>query len=382
MSGVLITSANSIKALVAIRSLGKKGLPVFTADSTYRALGSFSKYSKKFFPYTPPSTNLAAFISDLQSTLKKNSCEVLMPVHSEDTYVIAKHKSAFEPLVKVPLHDYEILANVNNKGYLMKVAEDLGLPIPPTYLVKSLTELKAVSETISYPAVIKLRESASSIGLSYVHSKDELIVRFKETIERFKLSPSDYPLIQEYVTGDGYGVSLLFNKGDPRALFSHKRIREYPITGGPSSCRVSVRMPEMEKIAVDLLKHFQWHGVAMVEFKLTPEKKPVIMEINPRFWGSLNQAILAGVDFPTMVYTMAVEGDVKPVFNYKLGIESRNALMDSVAVLKTIRKTGNFRLLKELMRLPRNDDILSIDDPLPAINFFGRGIKELIYDKR
>ena len=382
MSGVLITSANSIKALVAIRSLGKKGITVYTADTAIHALGSSSKYSKSFYSYTRPSTDLPAFISDLQSILKKNKCEILIPVHSEDTYVIAKYKSSFEPFAKVPLHDYKILANVNNKGYLMKIAEDLGLPIPRTYIVESFSDLKTVSETIDYPAVIKLRESASSIGLSYVHSKDELIVKFKDTIEQFKLSSFNYPLIQEYITGDGYGVSLLFNNGDPRAIFTHKRIREYPITGGPSSCRISVRMPEMEKIAIDLLKHFQWHGVAMVEFKLNHEKKPVIMEINPRFWGSLNQAILAGVDFPYMLYTMAVEGDVKPVFNYKLGVESRNAFIDTVAILKTVRKTGNIRILRDLMRIPRNDDIISIDDPLPAFSFFRRGLKELYHDKR
>ncbi|MGD0534045.1 MAG: ATP-grasp domain-containing protein [Methanoregula sp.] len=382
MTGVLITGANSIKALIAIRSLGKKGIPVYTADSINRALGSFSKYSKRFYTCPQPATDLSIFISVLQSTLKKNRCEVLIPVHSADTYVIAKYKSRFEPFAKVPLHDYTILANVNNKGYLMKVADELGFPIPRTYFVESFNELKTVSETITYPAVIKLRESSSSIGLSYVHSKDELISKFKATTERFRLSSSNYPIIQEYIVGDGYGVSLLFNKGDPRAIFTHKRIREYPITGGPSSFRVSVKQPEMEKIAVDLLKHFNWHGVAMVEFKLTPERKPVIMEVNPRFWGSLNQAILAGVDFPYMLYTMAVEGDVKPVFNYKLGIESRNAFIDTVALLKTMRKTGNVHLLKNLMRVPRNDDILSLDDPLPAISFLGRGIRELFYDKR
>ena len=264
----------------------------------------------------------------------------------------------------------------------MKIAEELGFPIPRTYFVESFNELRTVSENIDYPVVIKLRESSSSIGLSYVHSKDELIVKFKETIERFGLSASNYPLIQEYIHGVGYGVSVLFNKGDPRAIFTHKRIREYPINGGPSTHRISVRMPEMEKIAIDLLKHFQWHGVAMVEFKLNHEKKPVIMEINPRFWGSLNEAILAGVDFPYMLYTMAVEGDVNPVFNYRLGVESRNAFIDTVAILKKTRKTGNFRLLSEMMRVPRNDDILSLDDPMPAINFVGRGLKVFFYDKR
>ncbi len=382
MSGALITSANSIKALIAVRSLGKKTISVSTADSTKSALSSFSKYSQDFFQYHPPSKNESVFISCLQNILKKNDFDVLFPVHSEDTYVIAKYRSCFETYVKVPLHDYPTLANVNNKGYLMSVADHLGVPIPKTYYVETLEDLKNLSEIIEYPAVIKLRESSSSIGLSFVKSSDDLVSKYKKTIEDFNLSSSNYPLIQEYIEGDGYGVSLLFNQGDPRAMFTHKRIREYPMSGGPSSCRVSIRMPEMERIAINLLKYFNWHGVAMVEFKLTKDKKPVLMEINPRFWGSMNQAILAGVDFPHLLYTMAVEGDVKPVFNYRIGIESRNAFIDSVALFKMLRKTGNMHLLRDLVKIPRNDDILSLDDPLPAISFLLRGVKVISHDNR
>jgi hypothetical protein len=43
------------------------------------------------------------------------------------------------------------------------------------------------------------------------------------------------------------------------------------------------------------------------------------MEINPKFWGSLDLAIASGVDFPYLLYKMAVDGDVSPVSNYKLG---------------------------------------------------------------
>ncbi len=113
---------------------------------------------------------------------------------------------------------------------------------------------------------------------------------------KYDLSSSNYPLIQEYVEGDGYGVSFLFNHGDLRAKFTHKRLREYPISGGPSTYRISVKEPKMEDMAKRLLEYFNWHGVAMVEFKMGNNNNPVLMEINPRFWGSLNQAIQSGVN--------------------------------------------------------------------------------------
>ena len=318
----------------------------------------------------------------MTSLLKKHNHDVLMPTHSEDTYLVAKYKSALEPFVKVPLHEYSTIMQVNDKGYLMQVADELGIPVPETYFIADLNALHRIADEIDFPAVIKLRETASSIGISYVHSKEELILKYKGTISRFNLSPSDYPLIQEYIEGDGYGVSLLFNHGDLRAKFTHKRIREYPVTGGPSTYRISVKHPEMESIAIDLLKHFNWHGVAMVEFKLNSRtKKPVLIEVNPRFWGSLNQAVKSGVDFPYLLYKMALEGDIKPVLDYKVGVKTKNIFIDYIALFNYIRKTKRTGLLKEFFRVPANDDIFSLDDPLPILGFIHIGIGEMIHSR-
>jgi predicted ATP-grasp superfamily ATP-dependent carboligase len=379
---VLITSANSPKALIAVRSLGRKGIEVTTADKQRFALSSLSTHSKSFFLYPSPAKTPYEFIRSLASFLKKHKHDVLMPVHSEDTYLIAKYKSKLEPFVKVPLHDYSTLMHVNDKGYLMQVAEELGIPVPKTHFIEDLHALHRIGDEIDYPAVIKLRETASSIGISYVHSKEELILKYKGTISRFNLTHSDYPLIQEYIEGDGYGVSLLFNHGDLRAKFTHKRIREYPITGGPSTYRISVKDLEMESLAIDLLKHFNWHGVAMVEFKLNSRtKKPVLIEVNPRFWGSLNQAVKSGVDFPYLLYKMALEGDIKPVLDYKVGVKTKNVFIDYIALFNYIGKTKRIGYIKEFFRLPLNDDIFSLDDPLPILSFIHTGIGEMIHSR-
>jgi len=379
---VLITTANSPKALAAVRSLGSKGVDVTTADEQGFALSSLSKYSKDFFLYPSPIKYPSRFIRYLRTFLKNHKHEVLMPVYSNDTYLIAKYKSSLEPFVKIPLHDFAIVMKVNDKGYLMQIAEELGIPVPQTYFIDDLKKMHEVTNKLVFPAVIKLRETASSIGISYVYSRDGLISKYKETISKYHLYPSKYPLIQEYVDGDGYGVSLLFNQGDLRAKITHKRLREYPITGGPSTYRISVKHQEMEDYAIDLLKHFNWHGVAMVEFKLDRKtKKPILMEVNPRFWGSINQAVKAGVDFPYLLYKMAVEGDITPVLNYEIGVKTTNIFIDYVALLNYVRRTGDIGLIKEFFYLPVNDDILSFDDPLPVLSFMYSGLKEMVHSR-
>ncbi len=365
----LVTAANSLKALVVVRSLGKKDIPVDTADKLNAPLSAYSKYSRSYFKYPAPRDNPLDFIDSLIDIVKLNKNDVIIPVHSEETSVIAKYRPKLERYVKVPLHDYSTMMKANDKGHLMMVAKELGIPIPLTYMADNDEMLREIADRIRFPAVIKLRETTSGIGLSYVHSKDELISRYKKTIEDFNLTPGHYPLIQEYIKGDGYGVSLLFNHGELRAKFTQKRLREYPINGGPSTIRVSIKHPIMEDYAIKLMKYFNWHGVAMVEFKLEENGRPVLLEINPRFWGSVNQAVQSGVDFPYLLYKMAIEGDVETVLDYKVGIVTKNIFIDYASIYQSLKKQKNILLVKEFIQSPFNDDILSLDDPMPFFSF-------------
>ncbi len=48
-----------------------------------------------------------------------------------------------------------------------------------------------------------------------------------------------------------------------------------------------------------------------------------MMEVNGRFWGSLQLAIDAGVDFPTLLLRTALGEEVAPVTSYRSGVRSR-----------------------------------------------------------
>jgi predicted ATP-grasp superfamily ATP-dependent carboligase len=259
---------------------------------------------------------------------------------------------------------------------LDKILTSLEIKKPDTYRARNIKDLKEVSRKIEYPAVIKLKSSSSSLGLSFVYSREQLIKRYLQTINKYCLRKKDYPIIQEYVEGTGYGVSLLYNQGDIRALFTHKRIREYPIDGGPSTARVSTRNKEMEDMAIKLLDHVEWHGVAMVEFKQIKNNKPILLEVNPRFWGSINQAVQSGVDFPYLLYKMAVEGDVKPVRSYKVGVKTRNTLIDFISLKQSIIRNRDVSLLKEFFA-SYHEDVFSWKDPKPFISFIEIGLREI-----
>ena len=366
---VILTKASSAKSIVITRALGEKGIDVINCDSTRFSPAFYSRYSTANFLYPSPAISPRRFISHMLYKVKKTDADVLMPVHSEETYLISQYKDKFENYIKVPVPSFDKIQIANDKSQLMELARSLGLPSPKTFTPASNSDISGISKQISYPAVIKLKDSTSSKGIYYAANPLDLEKKFKSAVKRHGLATYNLPLIQEYIPGEGYGVELLYNNGSIRACFTHKRIREYPMSGGPSTVRISTREPDMEKIARKLMDVLGWHGLAMVEFKRHAiTKKPYILEVNPRFWGSINQAIVSGINFPHLLYTMAVEGDVKPAFQYKVGVKTKFVLFDWLAMPQYLRAHNNEFTLSDFLQIKRyHCDVLSLTDPLPAM---------------
>ncbi|MCL2707830.1 MAG: hypothetical protein FWF03_01805, partial [Defluviitaleaceae bacterium] len=105
-----------------------------------------------------------------------------------------------------------------------------------------------------------------------------------------------------------HGVSAVLNKeSEAVAVFCHRRVREYPVAGGPSCCAESVWEPGLIEQALALFKKIGLEGFAMAEFK-GPVEKPYILEINPRVWGTYPLARASGAYF-SVKYAEAAAGN-------------------------------------------------------------------------
>jgi predicted ATP-grasp superfamily ATP-dependent carboligase len=104
--------------------------------------------------------------------------------------------------------------------------------------------------------------------------------------------------VQECVAGVGVGFFALFDHGQPKRIFMHRRLRELPVAGGMSTAACAYYHETLKDYGLRILSALKWHGVAMVEFKYQEESdRLVLMEINPKFWGSVELALEAGVEF-------------------------------------------------------------------------------------
>lgn len=385
---VIVTGASRRASIAIVRSLGQKGLHVTVAGDSGGA-AFLSKYCKNRVMYTSPQRNAEKYLKEMLKIVKKGDYNVLMPLHDFELVPISKEIDRFSKYVEIPFPDYETLIKTLDKSITLKIAIENNVPIPQTYFIDDLNRIEHISNEINYPAVIKPRSQTNWDGVqatttyitskNYVNSPKELCQRYLKIHNQSK-----YPLIQEYVKGGGFGVGLLFNHGKPRASFAYRRIREYPITGGPSTLRESIDNKKLIDYSVRLLKAMNWHGVAMVEFKIDQNDDPVLMEVNGRFWGSLALPIAAGVDFPYLLYKMAVDGDVKSVYDYKIGVKCRWFIPGDILHLYSALKAPKWdksELIKNFIKFGENDlhyDYLSWDDPLPAFGACATTLKHFI----
>lgn len=370
------------KTLAVVRSLGKRGGNLTVGEWTKFATAIFSKYCNKRFCYPSPKLSPERFIECLLYEIKRNPYDMVLPTELETQLLIIKNRKEIEKYARIPFASHELITHVNNKAWLLKKAESLGYPCPKTFFFDNPGMVEEVKDCFEYPVVIKPRISSGSRGIVYVKKPFELIPAYRKVHKRFSC-----PMVQEFIpNGGAYGVGALFNFNSiPRASFVYKRLREYPVSGGPSTLRESVKNEEIKKLALSLLKSLDWVGVAMVEFRVdSRDGKPKLMEINPRFWGSLHLAILSGVDFPYLLYKLAMIGDVEQVNNYKVGVRCRWMIPGDI--MHFLTNPNRFRLSPGFFQRT-HDDILSFDDPMPTLGrvssllplIFNNDMKELLF---
>jgi len=352
MDKALITYGWNRVAYIVNRSLSSKGIRTYVGDLSYVNMNRFSKFSYASFRYPNFYKSPENFLTFITEYMNRNGIEYLFPVH-EETFIFSKNQHKLkEKNIKILLPDFYTIKKAHKKNTSVEIAKKVGIPVPETFTPKSFEDMKSFFNCHNR-IVIKYINTNSAKGVFYPKSIEELKL-FEKDIGSF--------IMQERVNGVGYGVSMLYNRGELRAKFTHKRLQEKNSTGGTSVLRVSVKNELLEEYAKELLDILNWNGVAMVEFKYNENKKKGwFIEINPRFWGSLALPYFAGIDFPYLVYKILKEGDIEPHFNYKTGIKVKWILGGIIAFITEAvkRKKINFSLLS--LKADGYDDLWTDD---------------------
>lgn len=327
---VLVLDAAQRSALAVTRSLGRLGnLEVFTAEASSQALAGCSRYSRQFLTSPNPTTAPDDYIQWLAKLSQDMDFALIIPVTEVTSQLLLMNMDQLSK-VRLPFASYPKVLQLADKGQLMALAQRLEIPIPATQWLDSAAQLQR--DKLSYPLVIKpclskifAASAWIATSVKIVHSPAEL-----DKVLQTETYLHKYPfMLQEFIPGSGAGIFCLYNHGQAVTFFAHKRLREKPPQGGISVLSESAATdPRFKAYAEKLLAAADWHGAAMVEFRITPDGTPFLMEVNTRFWGSLQLAIDSGVDFPALMVSNELKLGLLPPQSYKTGQRLRWLLGD------------------------------------------------------
>ncbi len=290
---ILVTDGHYKHALGIVRSLAPEH-EVFVCAPRRMAMAAVSRHASRRF-VAPAPTEEPAFVDWLDRTVERHRIEQVLPVGAASCAVLARHRDRW-PGTAVVLPRPDRMDRALDKRVMLALATEVGIATPRTVQPGSLDALEAAAEQVGFPLVLKAALEGNA-GVAYVDRPADLRTTVESYLRRF--SVSELPLLQQRIVGDAFGVFATYQDGRCRRIMAHRRIREFPPTGGESTCCEVWHDAELLAIGRRMLDALEWHGVAMVELKRhDADGRCYLMEVNPKFWGSLDLALAAGADFP------------------------------------------------------------------------------------
>ena len=330
MARILVLDGHSAAALSVTRSAGRAGHWVAVgANQGIFAAAKLSRYCRVAFDYPVSTSEPAQFVDCILEFVRANQIDLVVPVTDWTLGPLSAERERFAGLCRLAMPSHAAVEFASDKFRTIELAQEIGIGVPKTRLIRSLDDVSAC-EGIGFPGVVKDRFSVRWIqqkavfgSVAYAYSPDELKTRVADRLEK-----AGDVLIQEFVSGQGIGFSCFVADGKTFIPFQWLRVREVDPRGSASSARKSIPLDDVVvSQSEQLITRMGFEGIAMVEYKRTPDGRLVLMEINGRPWGSIGLAVASGIDYPRYLIDWCLEGKLPPEkIRYRGNILCRRAV--------------------------------------------------------
>lgn len=283
---VLLSSAGRRVALLrafraTLQELGTKGVVIAADVSPLAAAFHAADHAVRV-----PRCTTEDFVPALLDACARHEVRLVVPTIDTELAVLATNRSVFAAAgVTVAVSDPETIDIGADKQRTHEWLTANGFP------TVRQAEPQAVvdgSDAWRYPLLVKPRRGSASIGVTTVHSREELAL----------IAGRADLVVQDIAPGDEYTIDV-FVDGSGRARCAVPRHR-LEVRGGEVSKGVTVRCPLLEELACRLVEALPGaYGALNVQVFLDGhEGQPRVIEINPRFGGGFPLSYAAGARFP------------------------------------------------------------------------------------
>jgi D-aspartate ligase len=364
--GALVIGAD-YRALGVVRSLGRRGVPVWVLRHGDDRLAGLSRFAKR----TLPLADGAEFLLQLAREHGLDGW-ALFPSGDETAAFVARHHAELGERYRLTTPAWDVTQYAYDKRLTYPLADSLGVDAPRTWYPHGRDEVAAIE--VEFPVILKpaVKDGFNRLTAAKawrVDSREELLARYDEACT---FVDPEILMVQELIPGGGaeqLSYAALCENGRPLAAMTARRTRQFPMDFGRASTFVeSVELPEVVAPSETLLEHLGYTGLVEVEFKRDPrDGRCKLLDINPRVWGWHTLCARAGIDFSYLAWRLA-RGESVRTGTARAGVRWTRLTTDLPTAVKEIRG-GRLSLRDYLgsLRGPRERAIYAHDDPLPGL---------------
>jgi predicted ATP-grasp superfamily ATP-dependent carboligase len=371
---LLVFGEDTRAFLAIVRSLGRRGHEVHAVARDPSSPALASRYLKAVHRLTPHSSAPQLWLAGLRRLIADQGFDLLIPCSDNNLLLLHAHRDDIEG-ARLALPNVEAMSVFFDKSETRRLAARLGIPIAKGRELWGMESAEELEAELGLPLMLK-PSTTYSLGQSSAKSSVAKI-RSRAELEEALADAERYGLAEAFFPGVGVGLSILADHGTVLQAFQHRRLQEASMSGGSSS-RISEPVEPSLLAAVETLtRATALHGPAMFEFRRDRRTGQwVLLEVNPRLWGSLPLALAAGADFPAALCELYLGGSVPAAGDYRVGVVRRGLFAEYHRIVAEAELSGKppwrFLLLAYgLARLtltlavPARFDAHAPDDPAP-----------------
>jgi predicted ATP-grasp superfamily ATP-dependent carboligase len=364
-----------------VRSLGAHGIGTIALD-VWGDPGMRSRYCIPLVvPHPERDTDgLIGVLHELAGAFSERP--PLLPTGDDFLLFTAQHQAELQDDYRMNVPSYEGALLCVNKRLQYERAERVGIAIPHT-VYPSDSDIETVTSDVTFPCFLK--PYYGHRWREHLHARRESVTKMVEVSSRRELEDAYHAmrgsgldfLVQEKIPGEDDRLWALQTyidaTGSPKAIFTKRKLRQFPRGIGDSSCQVGERNDEVASLGLSLLASIQHRGCAGVEFKEDPrDGRLKLIEVNPRSLATNHHAVVSGVDIPFIHYRDVCQDQVRMEDSFEEGIKWIHLARDLPAFLE-YWAMGDLDVAGWIAswRGRRCYAYFEWDDPLPACAEFG-----------
>ena len=234
--------------------------------------------------------NPEALLQLTMGLLKKNTIDVtLLSTGLDDSPDVLFELNDMIPILGNCPH---VIKRIRDKMKFFQELERLEIPHPETAMAENFEEARKKAKDIGYPVLVKPSKGFGGVGIRKAQGPKEL----KQAFQHAPLI-DEKVLIQEYISGTPASVSLISSNNETITLTLNEQLlgvnelgQEEPFGYcGNVVPLVTTRsvMNRCKNTTERITSHFGLIGSNGIDFVISKEGIPYVVEVNPRFQATL-----------------------------------------------------------------------------------------------